>query len=357
MKVFSVEDAREVLKMPDVIAALRVMYRELGDGRAANRVRSDTICETPSGDAYGLKSMDGLVPKLEVGSVRINSDVVTWPKRAGTIRREKVPAAPGSRWTGLILLFSTRTGEPLAITPDGYIQRMRVGGTSAIAVDLMARQNAKVLAIFGSGWQAGSALLGACSVRQFQEVRVYSPNREHLEAFREEMRSEADRDIRLADTPEELVKGADVVLTATNSLDPVLRVVWIEPGMHVGCVAAKEFEAGMHKRVSRIAVHTHDAMPFTTVIDGVNAPDADTEQGGWHRPLGDTVWTDLPTLADVFVGRAVGRASDDEVTCFINNIGLGSQFTVVTAKLLEIARDKGVGRDLPTEWFTQNVHP
>lgn len=104
MKVFSVEDAREVLKMPDVIAALRVMYRELGDGRAANRVRSDTICETPSGDAYGLKSMDGLVPKLEVGSVRINSDVVTWPKRAGTIRREKVPAAPGSRWTGLILL-------------------------------------------------------------------------------------------------------------------------------------------------------------------------------------------------------------------------------------------------------------
>lgn len=356
MKLFSIDDARQTLKMRDVIDALRVLYRELGEGRAASRRRSDTICETVSGEVYGLKSMDGVIPKLEIGAVRINSDIVTWPKRNGTVRREKVPAAPGGRWTGLVLLFSTRTGEPLAITPDGYIQRMRVGGTSAIAVDLMARKDARTLAVFGSGWQAGSALLGACAVRDFAEVRVFSPNSEHLEKFGSEMRSEAQRDIRLMTSPEQLVAGADVVLAATNSIDPIFHAGWLEPGMHLGNIRHCEFEDSVYERVSRTAIHSHDSSPDHVLVNGSTVRELQPSRG-WSDPNGTVNWESLPTVADLLVGKAVARAGDDEVTCFINNIGLGAQFAAVGAKLLELAANAGVGRDLPTEWFTQDVHP
>src|ERR1700728_1641710 len=143
--------------MADVIAALRVLYEELGHARAASGPRTDTLWESPSGGAYALKTMDGVIPKLELGSVRVSSDVINWPTFNGAVRRDKVAAAPGARWTSLVLLFSTVGGEPLAILPDGYVQRMRVGGTSAIALDLMARRTVKTLAILGSAGRPGGA--------------------------------------------------------------------------------------------------------------------------------------------------------------------------------------------------------
>jgi hypothetical protein len=79
--------------------------------------------------------MDGIVPGLGVGAVRINSDIVSWPVRDGTVRREKIPAAPGERWVGLVLLFSMETGEPLAIFPDGYLQRLRVGAANGLGIN------------------------------------------------------------------------------------------------------------------------------------------------------------------------------------------------------------------------------
>jgi hypothetical protein len=82
---------------------------------------------------YALKSMDGVIPKLGVGAIRINSDILTFPEGEGGMRRVKVPAAPGNRYVGLVLLFSSHTGEPLAIMPDGVIQRARVGATNALA--------------------------------------------------------------------------------------------------------------------------------------------------------------------------------------------------------------------------------
>jgi alanine dehydrogenase len=202
VKIYTIDEMRSVLKMPQVIESLRTLYQELGEGKAVNRGRTDIYSENKIGDAYILKSMDGVIPKLGVGAVRINSDIIRWSEKNGTRRKDKLPLAPGQRWTGLILAFSTETGEPLAIMPDGYIQRMRVGGTTAIALDLMARKDVGVLAVFGSGFQAGAQLLGACAVREFRELRVYSPNRRNLEKFRDEMRLELGKEIILADSPE-----------------------------------------------------------------------------------------------------------------------------------------------------------
>src|SRR6201986_2147781 len=158
--ILSNADAEKLITMPECIAVLEEAYAELAEGRGVSRTRSDSFAPTARDDAvYSLKSMDGIVPKFGVGAVRINSDIITWPKKGNTIRREKVPAAPGNRYVGLVLLFSTENGEPLAIFPDGVMQRMRVGAANGLAAKYLARENAKTLGILGSGWQAGAQLM------------------------------------------------------------------------------------------------------------------------------------------------------------------------------------------------------
>ena len=112
-KIYSIDDMRRVLTMPDVLDALRILYEELGHGRAANRPRTDMYSATDAGNGvYVLKSMDGLVPRMKVGSIRLNSDIITWHERARGVRPKTVPAVHG-RWVGLVLLFWTTKGEPL----------------------------------------------------------------------------------------------------------------------------------------------------------------------------------------------------------------------------------------------------
>src|ERR1700748_3489009 len=175
--VLSNADAEKLLAMHDCVDALEDAYVELAEGRGVVRTRSDSFAPTARPDAlYSLKSMDGIVPKLGVGAVRINSDIVTWTKEGGNERRVKVPAAPNRRYTGLVLLFSSENGEPLAIFPDGVLQRMRVGAANGLGIKYLARQDARTVGILGSGWQAGAQLMAACAVREIATIRCFSPN-------------------------------------------------------------------------------------------------------------------------------------------------------------------------------------
>lgn len=353
--VVSIDEQRELLGMHDVIAALESMYRELAAGTAVSRLRSDTIC--PAGDGvYGLKSMDGIVPSAGVGAVRINSDIVTWPTVNGHGRRVKVPAAPGGRWVGLILLFSISTGEPLGIVPDGFIQRMRVGGTSGLAVRSMARAEARVLGVLGSGWQAGGQVLGACAVRDFSEVLVHSPSSDNCRRFAEDMGKETGLPVRAVVSPLELMSRADVVLCATNSLQPVLHGSSVRPGQFLGCIRPPELDLDAYRRADRVVIHDREWSP-THVVAGGPAVEALVADNGWATVRDVVDWDRATTLSQVIAGEVAGRTDDAEVTCFVNNIGTGAQFAAVGARLLQLAREKGAGHELPTEWFTQNVHP
>ena len=353
--VLTIEEQRELLGMADVLAALEPMYHELAAGTAVSRLRSDTIC--PAGDGvYGLKSMDGIVPSAGVGAVRINSDIVTWPVVNGHERRVKVPAAPGGRWVGLVLLFSVSTGEPLAIMADGFIQRMRVGGTSALAMRTMAPAGAETLGVLGSGWQAGGQVLGACAVRDFSEVLVYSPNAENCERFAAQMRSETGTVVTAVASPLDVTSRADVVLCATNSLHPVLHGASIRPGQFIGCIRPPELDTDAYRRADRVVVHERESSP-THVVAGGPRVEALVADNGWANVRDAVAWEQAPTLSEVIAGDVPGRLDDDEVTCFVNNIGTGAQFAAVGGRLLQIARDRGAGQELPTEWFTQDVHP
>src|SRR5712671_2971421 len=207
--ILSNQDVETLLTMRDCIEVLEEVYVELSEGRGVNRRRSD--CLVPStrddGALYSLKSMDGVIPKLGIGAVRIDSDIVTFPRRGNNIRREKVPAAPNGRYVGLVLLFSSENGEPLAILPDGVMQRMRVGAANGLGIKYLARSNATTVGILGCGWQAGAQLMAACAVRKIASVRCFSPTKERREAFATEMSALLGIEVTAVDQPETAIAG------------------------------------------------------------------------------------------------------------------------------------------------------
>ena len=355
--ILSNDDVERLLTMPDCIEALEAAYLELADGRGVSRQRSDCITPTSYGEdaIYGLKTMDGVVPKLGVGAIRINSDIVTNPVIGNTRRRVKIPAAPNARYVGLVLLFSTHTGEPLAIFPDGVLQRMRVGATNGLGVKYMARESARTIGILGSGWQAETQLTAACAVRDIRSVKCFSPNQANCEAFCTRMSALLGVPVVAAAQAEDAVAGVDIVMCSSNSLDPIFFGTWVEPGMHLSSIKKPEIEPDAIRASHRVAVHTHDTAPILVVAKGANCHE-DSKDAGWDA-ANKIDFATYPTLPQLIAGQAKGRGSDAEVTCFLNNLGLGYQFAAVGSVIYKRAREQNLGIGLPTDWFTETVHP
>jgi alanine dehydrogenase len=354
--ILSNEDVNDLLTMPDCIDALEVAYRELALGNGVNRRRSDSVVQGSMQDTfYSLKSMDGIVPKFGVSAVRINSDIVSWPVRDGTIRREKVPAAPGKRWVGLVLLFSTETGEPLAIFPDGYLQRLRVGAANGLAAKYLARKDAKIVALLGSGWQASGQAMAISVVRNIEQIRCFSPNKKHRTSFSEQMATQLEIDVIPVESPEEAILGADIILCATNSIDHILDDKQLVPGMHISSIKPSEISFSAINKSDQVILHTHDDKPMHIVPPGLIIPDQ--KQGkGWHM-MDELNFINLSTLPDLIAEKVQGRSSDNQITCFLNNLGMGYQFAAAGGAFYKKAKLAGRGHELPTEWFTQDVHP
>jgi ornithine cyclodeaminase/alanine dehydrogenase-like protein (mu-crystallin family) len=347
--ILSNDDVEALLPMSDCIAVLDECYRELAYERAANALRSDAVCTTGTSNAvYSLKLMGGVIPSLGVGAVRLNSDIISF----GAERQVKLPLAPGSRYTGLVLLFSTETGEPLAIFPDGVLQRMRVGAASALGVKYLARTDANRVGLIGAGWQAGAQVMALAAIRKIEVVRCYSPTREKREAFCAEMSEKTGIAVRPVARPEDAVRDAGTVLCATNATSHVFFEKWLEPGMHLGTIRGIELEPAAVRRADVIAIHDRTARATITTTRGVVIPKVR------HAVTGiEDLTSSAPTLGELAAGIAKGRSSSQQTSCFLNLSGIGLQFAAAGATLYRKARETGRGRELPTEWFTEDVVP
>jgi ornithine cyclodeaminase/alanine dehydrogenase-like protein (mu-crystallin family) len=357
--VLSNDDVAALLAMSECVEALEQAYRAAAEGAALSAPRRDVLVPGPLPATYhGLKTMSGSVPGEQVAAVRLNSDIVSWPVRDGTMRREKIPLADG-RWVGLVLLFSTQTGEPLAIMPDGVLQRMRVGATNGLGAKYLARPDARVVGLLGSGWQAGSQVEAMCAVRAIRTVRVYSPNPEHRLAFAEQESARIGVEIIPVPRPEDAVRDADIVVAATNSLEPVVQTTWVEPGMHLTSIRHSELDAPTLRRCDVLAVHARQPA-LLTIRPGEEERVPEFRHGDYRMPDLEAAgirYESLPDLPDLVAGRVRGRETPEQVTAFLNFIGLGLQFAAAGARVCARARERGVGRELPSEWFTQTVHP
>src|SRR5689334_9397629 len=241
--MLSNDDIEQVLTMPDTLAVLEELYRDLGRGSAVYRARTDLHTPT-SADvgpdvpaAHYLKTMDGAVPRLQAAAIRLTSDVVAFPLVNGLRRREKIPAAPGDRWLGLVLLFSTANGELLAIMQDGIMQRARVGATNGIGAKYLAPQGVRRVGLIGAGWQATTQLSALLAARpSIEKVKVFSPTRERRERFAEETAELLGVQIEPVDSYQAAIGDAEVAITSTNARAPFFSADWLRPGMHLSCM-------------------------------------------------------------------------------------------------------------------------
>ncbi|HET7158553.1 MAG TPA: hypothetical protein VFI62_06135, partial [Burkholderiales bacterium] len=253
---------------------------------------------------------------------------------------------------GLVLLFSSHTGEPLAIFPDGVLQRMRVGAASALGVKYLARSDATSVGLIGAGWQAGAQVMALAATRAVEVIRCYSPTPEKREAFCVEMTQATGIDMRPVASAEEAVRDAGIVLCATNANEHVFLEQWLAPGMHVGSIRGAELEPGVVQRADMIAIHDRTARAAITATRGVIMPKLR------HAIEGiDDLTSAAPTLGELAAGMVQGRTSSQQTSCFLNLTGIGLQFAAAGAALYRKARAAGRGRELPTEWFTEDVVP
>ncbi len=358
MLVLSNEDVEKILPVSACLEVLEEAYRDLGNSAAATVPRYDVFSPLGADAFYEYKTMSGVFPRRKIAALRLNSSVVKWYEKAGGLRKDKLPVAAGDRFVGLIMLFSTETGEPLAIFPDGYVQKMRVASACAIAARYLARPASSVMALLGSGWQASAHLVTLCMVREIRNVRVYSPTPESRRRFVREMGERVSAEVEEAESVEEAIDGADIITCATNSISPLFPGRLLQPGVHISCVKPCELDTATYKSADPLVIHWHEAKPFHIVI-GVDPKSIPDVSDGWRHPITQEVtpiWN-FPVLSQLVNGQHPGRVSEKAITCFCNNVGLGLQFAAVGSEVLRRARQTEVGREIPTDWFLESVHP
>lgn len=349
--LLSNEDVEAALGMAECIEAMEIAYRDLGTLAGGNGVRSEILAPTSRKEAlYSLLTMNGVSPRFGIGAVRINSDILTWPNAAAGRRRVKVPAAPNRRYVGLVLLFDTHSGTPLAIYPDGIVQRMRTGATCGLAAKYLARQDAREAALIGTGWQSGAQVMAICAVRTIKRIRCYSPRREQREAFAREIGRKLNVEIVAVAEPREAVAGADIVMCATNSMEPVFDAGWLAPGMHVSSLKRLELDPRVVAAADVVFTHVREAESRTIRTAGADlAKETEQQKAAFSSTIRQAA---RPELSDLLLGRKPGRQSDREVTLFLNYAGLGYQFAATGHVIYNNARKRGLGRQLDTDLLT-----
>jgi len=345
------EDVRNLLDMESCVAALEEAYRDLGENQAVNRPKTYIVVPEGQDLSYSYCTMEGASRRLGVVAIRMKSDMNRYVEAFGTGRHEKWASRPGL-FCGLVLLFSSRDGELLAVVNDGLIQQMRVGATSGVAAKYLAREDASVLGMIGSGGQARSHARAFAAVRKLKRIKIYSPNPERRAAYAREMAEALGLEVVAVESAKAAVEGADIVATCTNSIEPVIRGEQLCRGTHATSVNANhELDDDFFKHVD-VTVR-HQILDTKRYTAGSHEEIERAPKAIRKRRV-DTPAA-LPTLPDLLLGKTPGRTQPDQITYFNNNEGTGLQFAVCGALAYQRAKEKGIGRELPNEWFLQDI--
>jgi ornithine cyclodeaminase/alanine dehydrogenase-like protein (mu-crystallin family) len=341
----------ESLAIDELYRGMEDMYADLGNGDAVNMTRSDGVTSVGGADHYRLKSMPGVLPGENVAALRLDSDIVRWLESDdGRINQEKQPRAPGGRYVGLVLIFEVETGTPLVIFPDGYVQKLRVGMASAIGAKHLAPEGARTLGLIGSGWQAEGQIEAMTTVFDLDSVSVYSTTAENREAFADWISSEYGVP---AEPVEEAADAfdAEIVHSATDSRTAVYDAEWLTSGTHLGSIGPYESDLGAIDAADATVVHWpggREEVHWTRDVDPDDVPYLDS------KPVD---YDEFPTLGELVTGQVDGREHEDDITFFLNQMGMGCQFAVIGSIVHEHAETHDLGLELDDDLFTQELVP
>ena len=358
------DDVQRVLTMPMTLEALEETQREIVRGNAASMGRIDVYlpCDRPD-SYYRWALMTGGARRDGFVVARMLSDVVSWPGEPGRQREDKHCIQPGT-YCGLLFMFSARDGMPAAVINDGYLQHLRVAGGAGLGVKYLSRQDSHTVGMIGSGGMARSYLEAFSAVRKITKVKVYSPHVENAKLYAEEMGKKFNIEVTPVASAREAANGSDIVSCCTSSIDPVFKTAWLEPGMHVTDVTWDETEPGFADSVD-VAIKMGESTPHlenpppgafyaSHGFLGYVAGQPEEKAIIPRRPPREEILK-LPSLADVIGGKAKGRTDDRQTSWFLNLGDMGVQFAAVCTAVYHEARKKGIGREIPTEWFTQSI--
>lgn len=310
------KDVGQLLTMPLAVSLVEAALRARADGSAVDVPRVRT--RTPAGT---LHIMQAAAPAL------------------GLIGYKAYYSAKGKGTRYFVHLFDSDSGKLAAIIEASLLGMVRTGAASGVATRYLAREDAAVVATIGAGKQAVGQLEAVCEVRKIREVRVYSRSAERAGGFCAALSGKLGVAMHPVASAEEAVRGADIVNVITNAATPVLAGAWLEPGQHVNAAGSnaltrRELDAAAVQRCTRIVVDSRATA---------------RNECGDLLPLvenGVLDWDALPELGEVIIGRVPGRRSRDEITLFESH-GMAIQDIYVGARILALARERGIGADLP----------
>jgi alanine dehydrogenase len=238
----------------------------------------------------------------------------------------------------MVLLYRAESGELTALIEADYLGQVRTGAASAVATKYMARPEARVLGIIGTGTQARTQLAAVSEVRELQTIRAFGRDRGRLENYCREMSQALRKPVTPAASAEETVRGADIVITATNSMSPIVSGAWLAAGTHINAIGAnfaqkRELESDAVDRAAIIAV------------DSIQQ--ANIESGDLIQAFGDdnARWQQVRELCEIVAGKRPGRKNPEQITLFKSN-GIASWDLAVAARVFERAEKEGLGRKL-----------
>lgn len=322
LRVLNASEVRAALPMAVAIEAMKDAYRQLSLGLADVPLRSRI--DIPTEDAASL-FMPAFLSQTGDLAVKVVSIFPRNPER-------HLPTLHA-----LVVVLDATTGRPTALLEGSSLTALRTGAGSGAATDVLARPDARVGLVFGSGGQARTQLEAICTVRPLERVWIVSRDRAGAEAFASEMAGQGavPSDVRVADDIPQAVRQADIVCTATTSSRPVFDGNDLRPGAHVNAIG------GFTPQMQEVDAVT--VMRARVFVDSRAA--ALAEAGDLLEPIRQGLiradWI-VGELGEVVAGTTPGRRSDEEITLF-KSVGVSVQDAVAAARALERARAAGLG--------------
>lgn len=311
----SENDVGQLLTMPLALEAVEAVHRALSLGQVCDVPRQRTRLPQTT-----LHILQGAVPAQDAIGYKVYTSNRT-----------------GVRF--LLHLYSASTGSLRAVFAADRLGMMRTGAASGVATRALARPDAEVAGVFGAGWQAEGHIEAIAAVRPLRRIKVYARNRTRLEVFCTMMSERLGIDVVPAVSPEETVRGSDLVSTVTTSATPLFDAEWLSPGTHINA-------AGSNSLIRRELGEDVLKRCRTIVVDSVETA---LREAGDLLPLlekGRLHARQLVELGDVLIGRHAGRSAPDEITLFESQ-GMAIQDIGLAARLELLARERGLGVELP----------
>jgi ornithine cyclodeaminase/alanine dehydrogenase-like protein (mu-crystallin family) len=307
-------EVESLLSMPLVIEVMEAAFKALAKGEADNvpRVRA-------KGPGVVLHSLNAAAEYL---------GVVGW--------KEYVTTKAGAKF--LVGLHDAKSGDVIALLQADRLGQLRTGAVSGLAIKLLTDSQLESLGLIGSGWQAESQLDAALAVRPVKKVLVFSRNADNCRDFAARMAARHKIDVEPIAHPRRAVEYQPLVITATSSKDPVFEGDWLTPGTLV-CAMGSNW---LHKaELDARAV----AQASAVICDSIAACQA--EAGDFVQALAQGLfhWKNAIELADVVAGKASPRKSPRDILIF-KSVGMGIEDVALAAKVLELAKARGVGKEL-----------